>query len=159
MMKISGLVTAALIAGALSWPHAVHAADKKDDKAKKEAPAEAKDADEEEEHHQMSLYYHKFSSVAHGGFMLYRAACADCHGVSAQGKKDAPALVGGDFSRDYADRAAFHEAFRKARAKHRAAGNAVQRAVRADFNDLEMMARFLREFDHWERKRVAGVEE
>lgn len=84
------------------------------------------------------------SEPAQAGRMTFGAQCAQCHGKSAEGGA-APGLLDRVYAVDFRDAPAFHSKAQSAIPEHDAFMKRTQGYGRLGFNDLEMMAKFLRE--------------
>jgi len=82
------------------------------------------------------------SETAQAGHETFRDNCASCHGYGGEGTADGPPLITAEMSGDFRDRPAFHRAVERGVAAHR---GLLAGTGEAGFNDVELMAKFLRE--------------
>ena len=76
--------------------------------------------------------------------MTFGNRCASCHGVGAQGTSVAPGLLDREYATDFRNAPAFHSAVGRPVPAHMEFIDR-QKTGRIRFNDLELMAKFLRE--------------
>lgn len=80
------------------------------------------------------------SQSAQAGYSPYKSACASCHGFGGEGTDKGPPLRSAGIAGDFRQRPAFHRAVDRGVAAHQALlGNT------ANFNQIELMGKFLRE--------------
>ena len=80
------------------------------------------------------------SQTAQAGYSPYAARCAECHGYGGEGTEAGPALNTAELAGDFRDRPAFHRAVQRGVAAHQdLLGSG------PNFNQVELMAKFLRE--------------
>lgn len=86
-----------------------------------------------------------FSDPGRAGMLTFSARCADCHGVRGQGTESGPSLLNRSYSADFREAPAFHNAVRAPIQAHQDFIRIVGGANETDFNDLELLGKFLRE--------------
>ena len=89
------------------------------------------------------------SDAGMGGYVYYRLHCQSCHGHLGSGTKKASALLNTAYSQDYTARKAFHKNFRHADRRHVKVARGTRKRPGPRFNELEMIAKFLREVEAW----------
>lgn len=85
------------------------------------------------------------SEPAQAGQTAFGERCSECHGEIGEGMQGAPNLTDRDYAVDYRDAEAFHSAIGRDIPAHRDIIAAAHDAGRLDFNELQLMAKFLRE--------------
>lgn len=91
------------------------------------------------------------STTAKAGYNAYAANCAVCHGPLGEGVGPAPPLTDQNTARRFYDRRELHRALAQAIAAHEQALPGGRADGVLDFNEVELMGRFLREFARRER--------
>ncbi|MEM9060013.1 MAG: c-type cytochrome [Pseudomonadota bacterium] len=94
------------------------------------------------------------SGIGRSGFRVYHHHCESCHGYLGEGSRKAPALAGTAYATDYKSRRDFHTRFRTSSSKHARVARGTRKKPGPRFNELEMVAKFLREVEVW-RKTVS----
>lgn len=89
------------------------------------------------------------SDAGTSGYHLYQRHCRTCHGHLAQGTEQAARLTGSAYSRDHRSRESFHEQFRYATHLHARVARGTRNRPGPKFNDIELIAKFLREVEAW----------
>lgn len=95
------------------------------------------------------------SNPARAGYNAYAAHCAGCHGILGEGTDTAPSLSDSATARRFYDRRELHRALAEAIAAHESALPGGRADGTLDFNEVEMLGKFLREFARRERE-LAG---
>ncbi len=85
------------------------------------------------------------SEPAQAGATAFADQCSTCHGLRGQGIGEAPSLTERDYAKDFRDAEAFHASVGRATAAHGAARNPSKKSATQNFNELELMGKFLRE--------------
>ena len=89
------------------------------------------------------------SDAGTSGYHLYHRHCRACHGHLGQGTEQASALTGSAYSRDHRSRESFHQQFRYATRLHARVARGTRNRPGPKFNDIELIAKFLREVEAW----------
>lgn len=89
------------------------------------------------------------SDAGTSGFFLYRQHCQTCHGHLGTGTDDVEALLGSRYSKDHRTRKAFHREFRHSSRDHIRVARGTRKKPGPRFNELELIAKFLREIEAW----------
>ena len=84
-----------------------------------------------------------------GGYFHYKVHCESCHGYLGSGTSKAGPLLHTDYSKDYNSRKAFHSNFHASDQPHRRVSRGTRKRPGPGFNELEMIAKFLREIEAW----------
>ena len=90
------------------------------------------------------------SPLALAGLRIYHAECLDCHGTKARGTKDNPGLHDPRFQRGQKGRQAFHTLITDG-APHQD----LVTVRRLSFNQIEQIARYVKEVRNLDRRRRA----
>ncbi|MEO1494764.1 MAG: c-type cytochrome [Pseudomonadota bacterium] len=85
------------------------------------------------------------SEPAQAGATAFADQCSDCHGFEGEGTGSAPSLTQRSYSKDFRNAEAFHTSVGAAAAAHNAARSPERRSATQEFNQLELMGKFLRE--------------
>ena len=89
------------------------------------------------------------SDAGTSGFHLYRRHCQDCHGYLGVGTKKGVPLASTEYAKERKARRAFHKNFRHSTSKHARVALGTRKAPGPRFNELELIAKFLREIEAW----------
>lgn len=149
-MKFSSVSTFSrclMIAGvvALGLTAQGHAADAKGDSGDASKAAYQKDSMPDP----TTAASNPLSDAGTSGLHLYRRHCQSCHGYLGVGTKRASALIRTRYSQDHRSRREFHENFRHMTNKHVKIARGTRKKPGPRFNDLELIAKFLREIEAW----------
>lgn len=90
-----------------------------------------------------------FTDAGRGGYGLFARRCQECHGFFLEGTEIGPALVEIAQHMDYSTRKAFHAAV-TAHPGGAGAARHPSKQVVPEFNQLELIAKYLREFGEWQ---------
>ena len=99
----------------------------------------------------------RLSEPALAGGVTFANRCAGCHGSMGHGTEHAPSLLTRRYATDYRDAPAFHAAVGATILAHQQVTRAARNGSGLDFNELEMMAKFLREMRLARRRIEAGL--
>ena len=89
------------------------------------------------------------SDAGTSGYFLYRNHCRSCHGKFGEGTEQGTGLIRTRYSKDHLSRQAFHAQFRHATPVHIRVARGTRRKPGPRFNDIELIAKFLREMEAW----------
>ena len=131
--------------------HSAHAGGGSEDAeapAAKEAPAFP--MSEDGRIHPIGSAAHYFSDLGRGGYGLYEQSCARCHGHFGEGVGQAPGLLTDDLLEGNKARRTFHTRFNDLTEAHRIL--TAQDSPELGFNQLEIIAKYLRELGQWARE-------
>ncbi|MEL7466811.1 MAG: hypothetical protein AAFN27_00055 [Pseudomonadota bacterium] len=120
----------------------------------KEAEAEAETNDRPDP---LTAASNPLSGIGRSGLRVYHFHCESCHGYLGEGTRRAPALAGTIYATDHASRRRFHEQFRTAYSKHAQVARGTRDRPGPRFNELEMVAKFLREVEVWRKTITAAT--
>ena len=87
-----------------------------------------------------------FSELGRGGYRIYTDNCADCHGTYGKAKDGVVNLVNSDIFEGYRGRRKFHERYNALEDIHRGSSDT---GKLVEFNELEIVAKYLRELRQW----------
>lgn len=86
-----------------------------------------------------------FTDPGKAGMTAFGQNCAGCHGLLADGGQSAPPLLNRSYAIDFRDSPKFHSEISRQIPAHNDVFLAAQNKGRLKFNELELMAKFLRE--------------
>ena len=92
-----------------------------------------------------------FSDLGRGGYALYERSCSRCHGHFGEGVGYAPGLLSEKELDGYKTRRRFHAEFNRLTEVHGPILNGTDGNPRLGFNQLEIIAKYLRELGLWVR--------
>ncbi|MGD1924717.1 MAG: hypothetical protein ACFB03_11115 [Paracoccaceae bacterium] len=148
-LMFTGAAIALLCLEAASPMSAARAAEKP-----AEAEAEGKTSDRPDP---LTAASNPLSGIGRSGLRVYHFHCENCHGYLGEGTHRAPALAGTIYATDHAARRRFHEQFRTAYSKHALVARGTRDRPGPRFNELEMVAKFLREVEVWRKTITAAT--
>lgn len=89
------------------------------------------------------------SDAGTSGFHLYKRHCQDCHGYLGVGSEKGVPLASTKYAKEHKARRAFHKNFRHSTPKHARVALGTRKKPGPRFNELELIAKFLREIEAW----------
>lgn len=92
-----------------------------------------------------------FSTIARSGYILYHRHCENCHGAFIDGTENGPGLDKGEYLHSYKARRLFHEHVRAPIEPHKPFK---KKKDGLTFNHIEMIAKYLREFNDWSERQA-----
>ena len=96
------------------------------------------------------------SEPAIAGMENFGDHCSACHGSSAEGTDQAPALLDRSYAVDFRDSRLFHEEVAQDIPAHRDILDAGQDGSALSFNSVELMSKFLREMRRNQQNKEDG---
>ena len=92
-----------------------------------------------------------FSDLGRGGYTLYEQNCSRCHGHFGEGVGHAPGLISDGDLEGYKARRRFHREFERLSEPHGVITDGTEGGPEFGFNQLEIIAKYLRELGQWVR--------